>query len=44
MYHITVKNPKHVEKGVEKVLLNGVMVDGPVYSNDSEAEVTVYMG
>ena len=46
MYHITVKNPDGVEKGVRKILLNGQEIPaGPVPLGDAaEADVEVIMG
>lgn len=45
-YHIEVKNPNHSEKGVEKLLVDGVPVEGTVipYKEDkSSYEITVMM-
>ncbi len=46
MYHITVKNPDGVEKGVKKILLNGQEIPvGPLpLCTDAEANVEVIMG
>jgi len=46
-YHITVKNPQHVCKGVAKVTVNGKQVDGSVIRVEkdlSEVNVEVMMG
>jgi len=46
-YHITVTNPKHVCKGVEKVLVNGKQVEGSLIRADrgaSDVNVEVVMG
>jgi N,N'-diacetylchitobiose phosphorylase len=45
-YHITVKNPKGVQKGVEAVMLNGKSVDGtvPPQKTGTTNEVVVTMG
>ena len=45
-YHIEVKNPNHSEKGVEKLLVDGVPVEGTVipYKEDKASyEITVIM-
>ena len=46
MYHITVKNPDGVEKGVRKILLNGQELPaGPVpLCAEAAADVEVIMG
>jgi cellobiose phosphorylase len=47
MYHITVTNPKHVCKGVEKVLVNGTQITGSLIRADqgaSEINVEVTLG
>ena len=46
VYHITVENPKGVEKGVVSILCNGQAVNGliPVQPAGSVNEVTVTMG
>ena len=46
-YNITVKNPKHVSKGVEKVTVNGRQVEGSLIraeANSGEVNVEVVMG
>jgi N,N'-diacetylchitobiose phosphorylase len=45
-FHITVKNPKGVEKGVRSVTLNGVRIEGPIPPQPSgaENELLVTMG
>ena len=46
-YNITVKNPKHVGKGVEKVLVNGKQVEGSLIlatQGSDEVNVEVLMG
>jgi cellobiose phosphorylase len=46
-YHITVTNPKHVSKGVEKVTVNGKQIDGSLLCADDgsgEVNVEVVMG
>ena len=46
-YNITVSNPNNVEKGVEKMLVNGVEVAGniiPYDANQKETEVCIVMG
>ncbi len=46
-YHIDVQNPNHVEKGITKLLVDGIEVPGTVipYHNDkSSYDVTVIMG
>lgn len=46
-YHITVTNPKHVCKGVEKVLVNGKPIQGSLIRAEqglSEVNVEVVMG
>ena len=43
-YHITVKNPQHKQKGVDKILLDGVVVDKiPVDEQPAEHQVEVWM-
>lgn len=47
VYHITVKNPEHVEKGVRSVLVNGVKMDGTCICPEDgvrEYSVEVVMG
>ena len=46
MYHITVKNPDGVEKGVKRILLNGQELPaGPVpLCAETAADVEVIMG
>ncbi|HCW55116.1 MAG TPA: glycosyl transferase, partial [Erysipelotrichaceae bacterium] len=47
MYHITVKNPKHVQKGVAKLSVNGTPISGNVIPADAaqkEAQVEVILG
>jgi len=46
-YNITVKNPKHVSRGVEKVTVNGKQVDGSLIraeAGSGEVTVEVEMG
>ena len=46
-YHISVKNPDHVEKGVKQLLVDGSPVEGCVipYSNEKGSyDITVIMG
>jgi len=46
-YNITVTNPKHVSKGVEKVLVNGKQVEGSLIraeAGSGEVNVEVVMG
>jgi len=46
-YHISVSNPKHVSKGVEKVTVNGKQVKGSVIlaeMNSGEINIEVLMG
>ena len=46
-YHITVKNPKHVEKGVSSMTVDGVSVAGnmiPLPTDKKEVTVEVIMG
>jgi cellobiose phosphorylase len=46
-YNITVKNPKHVSKGVEKVMVNGKQIEGSLIRADAgadEVDVEVVMG
>ena len=46
-YHITVKNPKHVEKGVSSMTVDGVSVAGnmiPLPTDKKEVTVEVVMG
>ena len=47
MYHITVNNPNHVQRGVSKLLLNGKELKGnliPVDAVKREAEIEVTLG
>ncbi|MEA5144312.1 MAG: glycosyl transferase [Oscillibacter sp.] len=47
VYHITVENPQHVEKGVKTLSFNGAVLAGsllPLLSEGKEAQVTVTMG
>ena len=47
IYHITVKNPKHICKGVEKVVVNGGQATGSLIQIDhgaSEVHVEVTLG
>ena len=47
LYHITVRNPNHVQKGVKKILLNGKELAGnviPAEAADHEADVEVILG
>ena len=47
VYYITVKNPNHVEKGVQKLTVNGEVVDGTCVKtadNVKEYHVEVVMG
>jgi N,N'-diacetylchitobiose phosphorylase len=45
-FHVTVKNPKGVEKGVESVTLNGQRVEGPIPPQPAGSvnQVAVMMG
>jgi len=46
-YHITVKNPEGVSKGVKHLLINGKSIEGnlvPYKTEDEEVEVTVILG
>jgi N,N'-diacetylchitobiose phosphorylase len=45
-YHITVKNPQGVQKGVKSIMLNGELVSGaiPPQPAGSVNEVLVEMG
>ena len=46
-YHISVRNPKHVEKGVASMTVDGVAVDGntiPLPTGKTEVSVEVVMG
>ena len=46
-YHISVKNPNHVEKGVASMTVDGVAVDGntiPLPDGKSDVTVEVIMG
>lgn len=46
-YHISVKNPNQVEKGIAKLVVDGVEVDGciiPYESGKTEYHVEVTMG
>lgn len=46
-YHITVKNPEGVSKGVKRLLINGKLIKGnliPYNKKDTEVEVTVILG
>ena len=46
-YHITVKNPNHVQKGVASMIVDGSPVDGstiPVITDKKEVTVEVTMG
>ncbi len=46
-YHITVKNPEGVSKGVKRLLINGKLIKGnlvPYNKKDKEVEVTVTLG
>lgn len=46
-YHITVKNPKHVEKGVSSMTVDGISVAGnmiPLPTDKKEVTVEVVMG
>ena len=46
-YHIQVKNPDHVEKGIKSILVDGKPVDGciiPYEKGKTDYQVTVTMG
>jgi len=46
-YHITVKNPEGVSKGIKRLLINGKLIKGnlvPYNKKDKEVEVTVILG
>jgi cellobiose phosphorylase len=46
-YNITVENPKHVSKGVEKVTVNGKQIEGSLIraeAGSGEVNVLVVMG
>jgi cellobiose phosphorylase len=46
-YHITVKNPEGVSKGVKRLLINGKLIKGnliPYNKKDTEVEVTIILG
>ena len=46
-YHISVKNPNHVEKGVASMIVDGVAVDGntiPLPDGKTDVTVEVVMG
>ena len=46
-YHITVKNPEGVSKGVKRLLINGKLIKGnliPYRAEDQKVEVTVILG
>jgi cellobiose phosphorylase len=46
-YHITVKNPDHVQKGIRELTVNGARVEGnviPFEEGRSTYEVTAVMG
>jgi len=45
-FNITVKNPTHVEKGVQSIFLNGEEIDGaiPVQKTNTTHEIIVNMG
>lgn len=47
VYHIEVKNPNHLEKGVSSLLVDGEKVDGnvvPFVEGKKEYHVTAVMG
>jgi cellobiose phosphorylase len=47
VYHIEVKNPDHVSKGVKSISLNGKTFDEriiPIFSAGSENQVVILMG
>ena len=47
VYYITVKNPNHVEKGVQKLTVNGESVEGTcvkAIDNVKEYHIEVVMG
>ena len=47
LYHITVENPSHVQKGVRQILADGVPVEGnilPLFKDRKEVSITVTMG
>ena len=46
-YHITVKNPEGVGRGVKRLLINGKLIKGnliPYHKKDIKVEVTVILG
>ena len=46
-FHITVKNPDHVMKGVKSVTVDGKAIEGnvlPVYGDKAVHEVEVILG
>ncbi len=46
-YHITVKNPEGVSRGVKRLLINGKLIKGnliPYHKKDIKVEVTVILG
>jgi cellobiose phosphorylase len=46
-YHITVKNPDGISKGVKRLLVNGKLIKGnliPYKKEDKEVEVTAVLG
>ena len=44
-YHITVKNPERVQKGVKKMIVNGKEVPyGPIAPSNDELEIEIIMG
>jgi cellobiose phosphorylase len=47
VYQITVKNPKHVSKGVKEIVVDGEKFDGtvlPPFADGKSHDVTVIMG
>ena len=47
LYHITVKNPNNVQKGVVSMIVDGVKIDGcviPLETRKSDVNVVVTMG
>jgi cellobiose phosphorylase len=46
-YHITVKNPKGVSKGVKQIIVDGVEIEGPalpIFSDNNHHDVEIVMG
>jgi len=46
-YHITVKNPKGVSKGIKQIIVDGVEIEGPalpIFSDNNHHDVEIVMG